>query len=234
VKDDAMTLAEAAPIACTLNAAEFRSRRSSLAELNRTALVSHRRDDLRLELLYAIEARARVLDMVRAEQLCCAFLTFEVREDHGALRVIVEAPERARDVADSLFEAFHSTAPGQESCGCKTASASTDGVVGPSAALAATGALVCGICCVLPFALPAVVLAVGGGVVSWFAKATPWAMRIALLAVLAGWAWVIVQSVRTKRRPARSTLLTLALATAMFAAAAIWWHFEREIIHLLR
>ena len=63
-----MTLAEAAPIACTLNAAEFRSRRAKLADLNRTALESYRRDDLRLELLYAIEARSQVLEMVRAEQ----------------------------------------------------------------------------------------------------------------------------------------------------------------------
>jgi hypothetical protein len=229
-----MTLAEAAPIACTLHAAEFRSRRAKLADLNRTALESYRRDDLRLELLYAIEARSQVLEMVRAEQTCCTFLTFEIREEHDALRVIVEAPERARDVAESLFDAFYSATPGQEPRGCKTGTASTDRVVGASAALAATGALACGICCVLPFALPAAVLVVGGGVVSWFAKATPWAIAIASLAVLAGWAWTIVQSVRTKRRPARSTLLTLALATAVFAAAALWWHFEREIIHLLR
>lgn len=119
-------------------------------------------------------------------------------------------------------------------CDCKTATASPDRFVGASAALAATGALACSICCVLPFALPAAVLAVGGGVLSWFANATPWAMRIALLAVLAGWTWVIVQSVRTQRHPALSTLLTLALATVVFAAAAVWWHFEREIIHLLR
>jgi hypothetical protein len=229
-----MTVAEAAPIACTLNAAEFRSRRAKLADLNCTALKSYRHDDLRLELLYAIEARPRVLDMVRAEQTCCAFLTFEVHEEHGALRVVVEAPERARDVAESLFEALYSATPSQEPCGCKTATPSTDRVVGGSAALAATGALACGICCVLPFALPAAVLAVGGGVVSWFAKATPWAMHIALLAVLAGWAWVIIQSVRTKRQPARSTLLTLTFAAVVFAAAAVWWHFEREIIHLLR
>jgi hypothetical protein len=229
-----MTLAEAAPIACALNAAEFKSSRSNLAALNRSALVSHRRDDLRLELLYATEARAQVLDMVRAEQACCGFLTFEVREGDGVLRVVVEAPERARDVADSLFEPFHSTVPNAAVCGYKIASASTDRVVGTSAALAATGALVCGVCCVLPFALPAAALAVGGGVVSWFAKATPWAIRIASVAMLTGWAWVIVQSIRTKRRPARSTLLILAFATAMFASAAIWWHFEREIIHLLR
>lgn len=229
-----MTPAEAAPIACTLNAAEFGDRRSKLEELNRTALKSRRRDDLQLELLYAIEAGPQVMEMVRAEQACCAFLTFEVCEEHDALRVVVKAPERARDVADSFFENLFSSTPGKGRCGCKPANASPDRIVGASAAVASAGALVCGICCVLPFALPAAVLAMTGGVVSWFAKATPWAMRIALVAVLAGWAWVVVQSIRTKRQPARSTLLTVGLATTVFVAAAIWLHFERDIIHLLR
>jgi hypothetical protein len=73
-----------------------------------------------------------------------------------------------------------------------------------------------------------------GRVLGWFAKATPWAMSIALFAVLAGWTWVVLQSVQTKRQPARSTSFTIGLATLVFAAAAVWWHFEREIIHLLR
>jgi len=229
-----MTLVEPAPIACTLNAAEFRTRRMKIADLNRTALTSYRRDDLRLELSYAIEARPQVLEMVRAEQACCSFLTFEIREEHGALRVIVQAPERARDAANATLEAFYSTEAGQGACSCDPASVATDRVVGASAALAAAGALACGVCCVLPFALPAAVLAVSGGVVAWFAKATPWAMGIALLAVLSGWIWIAVQTVRTKRRPARSTLLTLGVATVVFATAAVWLHFEREIIHLLR
>src|ERR1051326_5875901 len=130
-----MTLAETAPIACTLNAAEFRSRRSKLADLNRAALKSHRRDDLRLELLYALEARARVVEMVKAEQACCAFLTFAIREEPGALRVFVEAPERARERSVCLSKALCAAAPGEKSCGCKSASASTDRVVGASAAL---------------------------------------------------------------------------------------------------
>jgi hypothetical protein len=229
-----MTLVEPAPIACSLNPAEFSIRRARIADLNRTALASYRRDDLRLELSYAIEARPQVLEMVQAEQTCCAFLTFEVREEHGAVRVIVEAPERARDAANSILEAFYSTAPSQGACGCRSASIPADRVVGTSAALAAAGALVCGVCCVLPFALPAAVLAMSGGVVGWFAKATPWATGIASVAVVSGWIWVAIQTARTKRQPARSTLLTLGVATAVFATAAVWWHFEREIIHLLR
>jgi hypothetical protein len=229
-----MSPAEAASIACTLNATNFRSRRAKLANLNRTALVSYRRNDLRLELLYAVEARPQVLEMVRADCTCCAFLTFEVHEEPDTLRVVVEAPASAREAADSMFEALYSTAARQGTYDCNTASASTGRLIGASAALAATGALACGVCCVLPFALPAAVLAVSGGVLGWFAKATPWAMSIALFAVLAGWTWVVLQSVQTKRPPARSTVLTVGLATLVIAAAGVWWHFEREIIHLLR
>jgi hypothetical protein len=196
-----MTLVEPVSIACTLNAAEFETRRMKIADLNRTALKSYHRDDLRLELFYAIEARPQVLEMVQAEQTCCAFLTFEIREEHRALRVIVGAPEHARDAASFIFERFYSKAP----------SRGPDRAVGASAALAAAGALACGLCCVLPFALPAAVLAVSGGILGWFAKATPWAMRIALLAVLGGWVWVAIQTVQTKRQQARSTLLTLGV-----------------------
>jgi len=134
----------------------------------------------------------------------------------------------------TIPEAAPIACPLNAPCGCKPATAPPDRFVGTSAALAATGALACSVCCVLPFALPAVALAVGGGVISWFAKATPWATLIALLAVLAGWTWAIVQSIRTRRRPATSTLMTLGGATLVFITAALWWHFEKAIIHLLR
>jgi hypothetical protein len=229
-----MTLAEPAPLACTLNRGELRARRNNMTELNRVALRSYRRDDLRLELLYAPQARAQVLEMIRAERTCCAFLTFDIHEGPNGLRVVVEAPERARAAADALFAALHATTASEGGRGCAAAGPPTDRVVGVSAAMVATGALACGICCVLPFALPAALLAVSGGVIGWFAKATPWAIAVALIAVLGGWTWVAIESVRTKRKPARSTLLTLGLATGVFVTAMIWWHFERAIIHLLR
>ena len=229
-----MTFAEPAPIACTLKGAEFGSRRTKIAELNRAALRSYRRDGLRLELLYVAEARAQVSEMVRAEQTCCSFLTFDIREEPDAVRVIVAAPERAREAAPSLFDTLCSTSASNVTADSTATGAPTERVVGASAALAAAGALVCGVCCVLPFALPAALLAVSGGVIGWFAKLTPWALGIAALAVLGGWTWVVLQSVRTSQKPARSTLLTLGLATALFVTAMIWFHFEREIIHLLR
>jgi hypothetical protein len=40
-------------------------------------------------------------------------------------------------------------------------------------AAAATGALACGVCCVLPFALPAAILALSGGFFAWFGSLKP-------------------------------------------------------------
>lgn len=116
-------MSEPAPIACTLGAGDFKARVAWIADLNRRALRSQRRDDLRVELAYAAEARDEVLEMVRGEQECCAFLTFQVREEGGAVRVIIEAPEGAREAAETVFEPFLSRTPAgaARSC-CETVS----------------------------------------------------------------------------------------------------------------
>jgi hypothetical protein len=107
-------------------------------------------------------------------------------------------------------------------------------VVGATAAIAATGALACSVCCVLPFALPAAILATSGGVLAWLGSATPWVTTIAVVAVTGAWMWVGIQSVRAMRRPALSTLRTMAAASAMLVAALAWPHFEESIVGLLR
>lgn len=48
---------EAAPVACTLGAGDFKTRLAAIANLNSRALRGQRRDDLRLELTYAADAR---------------------------------------------------------------------------------------------------------------------------------------------------------------------------------
>ena len=93
-------------IACTLSADEYKTRLAWLADLTATALRDHRRDDLRLELVYARQARERVQEMIRREQKCCAFLTFEVRETADAVQVTLMAPEAARDAVDDVFAPF--------------------------------------------------------------------------------------------------------------------------------
>jgi hypothetical protein len=140
-----------APIACTLGAGDFGKRLGWIAELNATWLRDYRRDDLRLELVYAPGAREQVLELVRREQECCAFLTFEVREAADAVRLIIVAPEAARGAAETVFEQFRSKGPAP-------------------AAIAVVAALACGVCCVLPLALPATALAVTGGVLGWVAS----------------------------------------------------------------
>lgn len=107
-------------------------------------------------------------------------------------------------------------------------------VAGATAAIVATGALACGVCCVLPFALPAAVLAMSGGVLAWFSGLYPWMALVAVVAVVGSWAWIGWQSWRRRKRPARSTLVTMILATGVLAAAVAWPQLEGPITHLVR
>lgn len=114
------TLTEAAPIACTLEAGDFKTRIAWIADLNRRALLGSRREDLRLELTYAPDAQEDVHELVRREQQCCGFLDFELRTDSDAVRLVVTAPETAREAADLVFEPFQSRVADSSpaSCGC--------------------------------------------------------------------------------------------------------------------
>jgi hypothetical protein len=94
------------PIACTLQGGSYQERLDWIAELARDGLHSHNRTDLVLELRFAAEVVARVREMVRKEEACCAFLAFELGEADGEVRLTITAPEKARDVADGLFEQF--------------------------------------------------------------------------------------------------------------------------------
>ena len=114
-----MTDHQSAPIACTLNPGEYKTRLASIADLNRDALRSHARDGLELQLIYAAGAAKRVREMVRHEQECCAFLTFELDERTEDIRLIITVPERAREAADLLFAQFLQPADASPDCGCR-------------------------------------------------------------------------------------------------------------------
>ena len=86
----------------------------------------------------------------------------------------------------------------------------------------AIGAVACGVCCALPFALPAVVLASTGGLIAFLAQASWWALYLATVMVAGAWLWVARDLKRTGKRPARSTVLTMSLATIALAAAMLW------------
>jgi hypothetical protein len=230
------------PIACTLTGGDFRERLAWFADLNRDALLAQRRNDLQLELAYRPEATARVREMVRREQECCAFLSFTLCEDADATRLTIVAPEAARDDADLLFEPFQSTSRIETSCACSATPAAKGAMsarcantrgVGAIAAVTAAGALACAACCVLPFALPAVMLTSVGGLIAELAGASAWVGKLALIAVAGGWIWVGWQSARAKIMPARSTLYAMGLATLLLALAFGWPLYGARLLRMM-
>jgi hypothetical protein len=104
-------------------------------------------------------------------------------------------------------------------CGCKPAKSSG---AAKAAVIAAGTAAACTACCVLPFTLPAIVLANIGGVLTLLDHAHGWVTWLAIAAVAAAWLWIGRQSTRTGLRPGGSTLAMMAFATAVMILAASW------------
>jgi hypothetical protein len=238
-----MTIVETPPIACTLAPATYKDRLAWIGDLNKDALRKYERRDLELELSYALEARERVHEMVRNEQTCCAFLGFELREEANEIHVTITAPERAREAADVLFQQFVAIVPAPSSCACspsppiaKTASKEPPGskAAGVTAVTLATGAVACGVCCVLPFALPAAVLASTGSLLAMFVKMHLWVTILAILSVAGAWGWIVWQMRRTSRKPALSTLFMMGAATVLLTVAVLWPLLEKPLIRVLR
>lgn len=113
--------AEPTPIACTLGSGDYQRRLAWIAELNRDALRSWRRDGLTLELSYAPDALDRVREMIAREQECCSFLIFDLRTEGESIRLVIEAPEGARDALDTVFQPFEAPHPGSTGCSCAPA-----------------------------------------------------------------------------------------------------------------
>ena len=238
-----MTIVEATPIACTLAPGAFKDRTAWIAALNKDALRNYQRRDLVLELSYALEARERVHEMVRNERSCCAFLAFELREAGNEIRLTVTAPETAREAADTLFEQFVANAPAPSSCACaisasvvKTPAKEPPGskAAGVTAVTLSTGAVACGVCCVLPFALPATILASTGSLLALLVKMHVWVTILAILSVVGAWGWIAWQTRRTRRKPAISTLFTMGASTMLLTIAVLWPLLEKPIIRMLR
>jgi hypothetical protein len=93
----------------------------------------------------------------------------------------------------------------------------------------ATSAVACGVCCVLPFAFPAVAAAGTGSVLAWFAGAHIWATALAGVIVAGAWVSIGFLSHRTRRRPSRATLYMMAPATAVIVAV-LWPRLEPHVI----
>lgn len=108
---------------------------------------------------------------------------------------------------------------GEPGCGCKPARSSG---AAKAAVIAAGTAAACTACCVLPFTLPAIVLANIGGMLTVLDHAHGWMTWLAVAAVAAAWVWIGRQSIRARARPATSTLAMMGIATAIMVLAASW------------
>lgn len=94
------------PIACTLPLEELGQRYALIRELSRGALLRSHRTALTLHLTYDHSVAARVRQLVRQEQSCCAFLVFELAEDAEGVQLVITVPEQARDAADLIYAQF--------------------------------------------------------------------------------------------------------------------------------
>ena len=220
-----MTAIQTEPIACTLPSGEFSERMVWIAGLNRASLLRHQQQDLHLELMYAGDAVAQVRELVRREQQCCAFLTFVLREQEGTVTLTIDAPESARATATEIVRAIPSEGTERHRLcmrDSRSPNQTSQSICHCSCSFKCDAASVCGVCCVLPFALPSVVVSTFGGVFAAFAGVYWWALAVAVIAVASGWLWVTWQSNRTKKSPAKSTLYAMGLATVVLAGAGSW------------
>ena len=99
------------PIACTLSGRSREERIASIGRLARDALRGQERDGLTLRLQYSREAAERVRAIVCQEQVCCAFLEFDLQQGSDDLLLTIRAPEAARDVANEVFGHFTASEP---------------------------------------------------------------------------------------------------------------------------
>ena len=92
------------PIACTLSPRDYRARLVTIADLRRDALRHVEQRGCTIELHYAPEAAARVRTLVEQERTCCAFLSFDLREEPDAVRLLVTVPAAAAEVVPELLD----------------------------------------------------------------------------------------------------------------------------------
>jgi 4-amino-4-deoxy-L-arabinose transferase-like glycosyltransferase len=117
-------------------------------------------------------------------------------------------------------------------CGCGTRKSVGHKVAGAAVVTALTAAA-CTACCILPFTVPAVILASAGRTIAVLDHAHAWVTRLAILAVACAWLWIAWQVRKTQRRAARSTVVVMIIATLLTAVAASWQVIEPMAINAL-
>jgi len=95
-----------APIACTLDATSLTARLAWIRDLQKRALIGHRRDGATLILNFEAAAKDDVLELVRRERECCAFLDFAVSAGAGEIEVKITVPPAAERIAEETLACF--------------------------------------------------------------------------------------------------------------------------------
>jgi hypothetical protein len=127
-----------------------------------------------------------------------------------------------------------------QACGCaalrnadsKSLSKMAGGVAGV-ATVTALAAVACTACCLLPFTLPAVLLATAGGSIAVLDHAHGWMTRLAIGAVVCAWLWIGWQVGRTRQPVTRTTIVVTLLATLLTATSASWPLLESHVFKTL-
>lgn len=97
---------EELPIACTLTASGTADRVEWLRRLGAKSLLDGQRLEGGIELRFESAAEGEVREWVRAEQECCAFLSFDLERTDDELRLAVAGPPGAEPVLDGLLAAL--------------------------------------------------------------------------------------------------------------------------------
>ena len=113
-------------------------------------------------------------------------------------------------------------------CACAPKTKTAAGVAG-AAGLTALAAAACTGCCILPFTLPAAILAVAGSSIALLHEAHVWMTWLAISIVAGAWLWIGRQAWRRGQRIARTTLAMMVLASLLAATAASWSLFEPQV-----
>jgi hypothetical protein len=92
-------------IACALSSDELPERLADVRAIGRDALLSVSAEGV---LRFRVDegTRARLEAIIAAESSCCPFLSFDLREQGGALLLTIGAPDDAEPLAFDLVNAF--------------------------------------------------------------------------------------------------------------------------------
>ncbi len=101
-------MAQELPIACSLGADDLAARLETIAAIGAESLISRDTEgDTQLLRFRREEGVRRSLEaIVAAEARCCSFLEMEIRDEAGALVLVIDAPAEAAPVAAELAAAF--------------------------------------------------------------------------------------------------------------------------------